>query len=380
VRAVFPEGENNMRKATFLSVRALGMLVIALALVATTMALGVASRGPQSAAAQVQGQALFCVPEAQFGTLDVVDDGVLDAKDFAVLTEAGVTIPANLVALAEINTLRLGTCDSPTIIIDQGGGDDDADGDGAPVIDIDQGNCPDNGDGGQDVEVGEGTPVIDIDQRNCPDETPDVVETPVVTETPTPVVGETGDVEIAKLFCFNAELAGQVEFEVFDPEFPVEATGVTAQAGTVQPDNCVPGAAEFEIFPFGDRTAEPFAVTVGSDGVIVIDDIISVTGEGEAHLIVELSTGAEAFFEVAAGADTKIIVINFIGEEEVETPVPGETPGEGEQPGGTTGGGVVTLPDTGAGAGQSGAEYGMALFLVLGGLAAAGVSLRRRAA
>lgn len=219
-----------------------------------------------------------------------------------------------------------------------------------------------------------------------------------------PVDGATGDVEIAKLFCTNADLAGQVEFEVLGPEFPVEATGVTAQAATVdEADNCSPGTAEFEIFLFGDKTAEPVLVTVGSDGLIVIDDLLPVTTDLSAHKLVEVSTGAETFFDVEEGAVTNIIVINYVGDD-VDGGDDGKDDGDddGKDDGGDTGddakddggdtgdgdtgdsvtggGSATTLPDTGAGYGQGGADYGMALFLVLGGLAAAGVSLRRRAA
>lgn len=210
-----------------------------------------------------------------------------------------------------------------------------------------------------------------------------------------PVDGATGDVEIAKLFCTNADLAGQVEFEVLGPEFPVEATGVTAQAATVEADNCSPGTAEFEIFLFGDKTAEPVLVTVGSDGLIVIDDLLPVTTDLSAHKLVEVSTGAETFFDVEEGAVTKIIVINYVGDDvdggDDGKDDGGDTGDDAKDDGGDTGdgdtgdsvtggGSATTLPDTGAGYGQGGADYGMALFLVLGGLAAAGVSLRRRAA
>lgn len=211
------------------------------------------------------------------------------------------------------------------------------------------------------------------------------------------VPGATGDVEIAKLYCTNEDLAGSVEFEVLGPEFPVEATGVTAQAAAVEADNCTPGAAEFEIYAFGDKTTEPILVTVGSDGLIVINDIIPVTTDATPHKLFEVATGAETFFDVEEGAVTKIIVLNYVSADGGDTggddgkDTDGDTGDDSKDDGtGTTGGdakedsvsggGTTTLPDTGAGYGQGGADYGMALFLVLGGLAAAGVSLRRRAA
>ena len=202
----------------------------------------------------------------------------------------------------------------------------------------------------------------------------------VVDETPAP--GTTGDVEIAKLYCTDADLAGQVEFEVLGPETPVEATGVTAQAANVEADNCTPGAAEFEIFAFGDKTSEPILVTVGSDGLIVIDDVIPVTTDLSPHKLKEVSTGAEAQFDVADGAVTKLIVINYVGDDDGgagddsgdtgddskdDGGDTGDTGGDDQKDDGTSGGGAsddakddggttggggaTTLPDTGAGTG-----------------------------
>ena len=224
--------------------------------------------------------------------------------------------------------------------------------------------------------------------------------TQTATATPTQRADET-EVEIVKLFCENEDFAGEVEFEVLGPEFPFDATDITGQAGTEQPDSCTPGAAEFEIFLNGEKKDEAdFEISVDEDGLIILRDLIPATDEGESHKIVEVGTGAEAVFEVEEGAVTKIIVINFVGEGEAPTATPDdkdkETPAATKAPGATTApgapaattapttggtkGGTTALPNTGAGAGQRGMELGLLALLAIAGLGAAGLSVRRRAA
>jgi len=210
------------------------------------------------------------------------------------------------------------------------------------------------------------------------------VATAVTATATAPTV--TGDVEIAKLYCVNTDLAGKVEFEVLGPEFPFDGTDITGQAGVGRPDTCTPGAAEFAIFPFGEKDADPILVSVDGDGLIVLNGIIPVTGD-EPHKLVELTTddANETTFEVEAGAVTQIIVINYVGEGTAPTATTGAgtgatataVSGGGSAAAATTAttGGTTALPNTGAGAGQRGAELGL---LAIAGLGAAAVSVRRR--
>jgi len=154
--------------------------------------------------------------------------------------------------------------------------------------------------------------------------------------SPATAAGATGEVEIAQLYCVHQDLVG---------------------------------TAEFGIYLFRDMDAEPVLVTAGDDGLIVINGIISATTNLTPHKIVELNTGKSfsALFEVEAGAVTKIIVMNYVGEGMVPTAT-------------ATSSGTMTLTNTGASARQRGMELGPLALLAIAGLDAAGVSVRRRAA
>lgn len=109
----------------------------------------------------------------------------------------------------------------------------------------------------------------------------------------------TGDILVTKLVC--AELIGTT-IEV--SRFGVPEGDELAEFG------CVHQAADFVIYPYGDRQAEPIELGTAEDGITYLSDIPVTTDETGPHLLVELGSGAEEIFTVGPGELTVIEVVN----------------------------------------------------------------------
>ena len=73
---------------------------------------------------------------------------------------------------------------------------------------------------------------------------------------------------------------------------------------------CVHEAANFVIYPYGDRQGEPIELETDEAGITYLSDIPVTTDETGPHLLVELGSGAEEIFTVGPGELTVIEVVN----------------------------------------------------------------------
>lgn len=114
-----------------------------------------------------------------------------------------------------------------------------------------------------------------------------------------------GTLELTKYFCEGDQ---ETEIIVNEPEQAFRAAG-----------NCVGGEADFSIYPFGDKGADPVAVTTDENGFAQLT--LPATEADGAHIIVEDATQAEAEFNIIKGETTTIDVYNY------EAPDPEPTTG-----------------------------------------------------
>jgi hypothetical protein len=136
----------------------------------------------------------------------------------------------------------------------------------------------------------------------------DSASDPFVVETDQMVAGNvvdyvlvTGDILVAKLACA----------ELIDTTIEVARFGVP-EGEELGEFGCVHQAADFVIFPYGDRQGEPIELESDEDGITYLSDIPVTTDETGPHLLVELGSGAEELFTVGAGELTVIEVVNAI--------------------------------------------------------------------
>jgi hypothetical protein len=109
----------------------------------------------------------------------------------------------------------------------------------------------------------------------------------------------TGDILVTKLVC--AELLGTT-IEV--ARFGVPEGEELGELG------CVHEAANFVIYPYGDRQGEPIEFETDEAGITYLSDIPVTSDETGPHLLVELGSGAEEIFTVGPGELTVIEVVN----------------------------------------------------------------------
>jgi hypothetical protein len=109
----------------------------------------------------------------------------------------------------------------------------------------------------------------------------------------------TGDILVTKLVCA----------ELLDTTIEVARFGVPEgeELGEI---GCVHEAANFVIYPYGDRQGEPIELETDEAGITYLSDIPVTTDETGPHLLVELGSGAEEIFTVGPGELTVIEVVN----------------------------------------------------------------------
>jgi hypothetical protein len=137
-----------------------------------------------------------------------------------------------------------------------------------------------------------------------PTEEPEATATPTEEPEPTEEPSTTGTVQIIKLFCY-----GPVEETIINALAPGESAG-SEQMGD---SSCVSGNADFFISLFGADDQPSFFV--GDDGVEAIE--LPVT-DGGLHSLTEIYSGAVADFAIDPGVMTRVIVLNYVLEEEID--------------------------------------------------------------
>jgi hypothetical protein len=109
---------------------------------------------------------------------------------------------------------------------------------------------------------------------------------------------QVGELEVRKLFCVGDKTRTGI--------YVGEPGGWPATPDWVE--HCWPGNARFQVWPYGDKAAA-IDFSTGNDGIATL--VLPVTtAQTGPHVIVELSSGASAEFDVLAGKTTVIKVVN----------------------------------------------------------------------